>query len=71
LEPKCDVNRVFVNVVPGSEEQLRKLIGRWGMEFPRSWCVGLPRESVIERELNEFVKNEWEQGDKQSLDGDT
>jgi hypothetical protein len=56
-EPKRDFGHIFVNVVPGSEEQLRKLMGRWGMEFPRSWCVGLPGKSVIERELKEFVKN--------------
>uniref|UniRef100_A0A8H7NEN3 Uncharacterized protein n=1 Tax=Bionectria ochroleuca TaxID=29856 RepID=A0A8H7NEN3_BIOOC len=32
--------RVFVNVVPGTEQELRLLIGKWGMEFPREWWVG-------------------------------
>ena len=41
-EPKCDVDRVFVNVVPGTEEDLRKLMKRFGMGFPRSWSLGLP-----------------------------
>ncbi|KAK4143427.1 uncharacterized protein C8A04DRAFT_12352 [Dichotomopilus funicola] len=35
-------DRVFVNVVPGTEEELRGLMGRWGMEFPRSWSLGVP-----------------------------
>lgn len=48
-EPRCSVGkgeeayeqgRVFVNVVPGTEKQLRGLMSRWGMEFPRAWCVG-------------------------------
>lgn len=34
--------RIFVNVVPGTEEELRRLMGRWGMEFPRQWWVGSP-----------------------------
>ncbi|CAG7555221.1 unnamed protein product [Fusarium equiseti] len=29
--------RVFVNVVPGTEAELKELMGRWGMEFPRQW----------------------------------
>ena len=32
--------RIFVNVVPGTQEELRRLAGRWGMEFPRQWWVG-------------------------------
>ena len=59
-EPKCDVDRVFVNVVPGSEEQLRGLMSRWGMEWPRSWCVGLPGDIVVDEEMEEFVKEEKE-----------
>ncbi|KAF2801535.1 uncharacterized protein BDZ99DRAFT_344567, partial [Mytilinidion resinicola] len=44
-EPNCSSNegaqgRVFVNVVPGTEEQLKGLMGKWGMAFPRAWCVG-------------------------------
>ncbi|KAF3914759.1 hypothetical protein ABW20_dc0100373 [Dactylellina cionopaga] len=35
--------RVFVNVVPGKEEELREVMVRWGMEeFPRAWCLGVP-----------------------------
>ncbi|KAH6615869.1 hypothetical protein B0J18DRAFT_459814 [Chaetomium sp. MPI-SDFR-AT-0129] len=45
MDGKGDGNggdRVFVNVVPGTEEELRGLMGRWGMEFPRSWSLGVP-----------------------------
>ncbi|KAH7067941.1 hypothetical protein FB567DRAFT_508959 [Paraphoma chrysanthemicola] len=38
-EPKCDVDRIFVNVVPGTEGELRGLLGKWGMGWPRAWCV--------------------------------
>lgn len=39
-EPKCTGDRVFVNVVPGTEEEVRGLMGRWGMgEWPRGWSV--------------------------------
>ncbi|KAH6623295.1 hypothetical protein F5144DRAFT_357491 [Chaetomium tenue] len=41
-EPRIDCDRVFVNVVPGTEEELRGLMGRWGMGFPRSWSLGVP-----------------------------
>ena len=41
-EPPCGVDRVFVNVVPGTEEGLRTLMGRYGMEFPRAWSLGVP-----------------------------
>ncbi|PGH12665.1 hypothetical protein AJ79_04165 [Helicocarpus griseus UAMH5409] len=41
-EPPCHGDRIFVNVVPGREEELRELMRRWGMEFPRAWCLGLP-----------------------------
>jgi hypothetical protein len=62
-EPKCDVDRIFVNVVPGSEEQLRRLMERWGMEFPRAWCVGLPGSVVLDEEVRAFVKAEDEEQD--------
>ncbi|KAK7423692.1 hypothetical protein QQX98_000882 [Neonectria punicea] len=29
--------RIFINVVPGTEEELRGMMGKWGMEFPRQW----------------------------------
>ncbi|KAF4962940.1 hypothetical protein FSARC_9013 [Fusarium sarcochroum] len=32
--------RVFINVVPGTEEELKNLTSKWGMEFPRQWWVG-------------------------------
>lgn len=41
-EPPCDQDRIFVNVVPGSEDELRGLMARWGMEFPRAWSFGVP-----------------------------
>lgn len=41
-EPQCDEDRIFVNVVPGEEGELRDLMGRWGMEFPRAWSFGVP-----------------------------
>ncbi|KND88874.1 hypothetical protein TOPH_06499 [Tolypocladium ophioglossoides CBS 100239] len=42
-EPSMSGNqhgRIFVNVVPGTKEELRRLMERWGMEFPRQWWVG-------------------------------
>ncbi|KAF2871158.1 hypothetical protein BDV95DRAFT_668524 [Massariosphaeria phaeospora] len=41
-EPACPTDRIFVNVVPGSEDELRALMARWGLGFPRSWCFGVP-----------------------------
>lgn len=41
-EPRSHGDRIFVNVVPGDERDLRCLMAKWGMEFPRAWCVGLP-----------------------------
>ncbi|EPS37945.1 hypothetical protein H072_8387 [Dactylellina haptotyla CBS 200.50] len=42
-EPKMQCERVFVNIVPGKEEELREVMSRWGMEeFPRAWCLGIP-----------------------------
>ena len=40
-EPVASGDRIFVNVVPGSDEELMRLMRRWGMVFPRAWCVGL------------------------------
>lgn len=48
----CMINsrgRVFVNIVPGRREELRTLVSRWGMSFPRSWWVS----PSIPRPLNE------------------
>jgi len=36
-----DGDRLFVHVVPGREEELRRLVEGWGMEFPKDWCVGV------------------------------
>ena len=41
-EPPIPGDRVFVNVVPGCELELRKLMATWGMSFPRSWSLGVP-----------------------------
>ncbi|KAJ6109996.1 hypothetical protein N7486_002231 [Penicillium sp. IBT 16267x] len=41
-EPMSNGDRIFVNVVPGSEADLKSLMAKWGMEYPRAWCVGLP-----------------------------
>lgn len=41
-EPPCTEDRIFINVVPGTEDELRGLMRRWGMEFPRAWCLGVP-----------------------------
>ena len=43
-EPRCDGHRVFVNVVPGTERELRALMGRFGMGFPRAWSLGVGLE---------------------------
>lgn len=54
-EPKCDVDRIFVNVVPGLEADLRDMMGRWGMEFPRSWCFGVPFKGVENPQADDAV----------------
>ena len=36
-EPKMDCDRIFVNVVPGTEDELKALASKWGVEYPRSW----------------------------------
>lgn len=41
-EPRSHGDRIFVNLVPGHEADLRALMAKWGMEYPRAWCVGLP-----------------------------
>ncbi|KAI0408014.1 hypothetical protein F4802DRAFT_497421 [Xylaria palmicola] len=32
-------DRIFVNVVPGKEDELKDLMTKWGMSFPRSWWI--------------------------------
>lgn len=41
-EPESHGDRIFVNVVPGNEMELRQVTRRWGMHFPRSWSIGVP-----------------------------
>lgn len=41
-EPVLHEDRIFINLVPGTEDDLKRLMGKWGMEYPRAWCVGLP-----------------------------
>ncbi|KAF4999908.1 hypothetical protein FGRMN_2146 [Fusarium graminum] len=37
----CEASgRIFVNVIPGTEDELETLMVKWGMEFPRQWWVG-------------------------------
>ncbi|KAJ5552639.1 hypothetical protein N7494_002017 [Penicillium frequentans] len=47
-EPMSNGNRIFVNVVPGNEADLKSLMAKWGMEYPRAWCVGLPFQTTGE-----------------------
>ncbi|OAL43371.1 hypothetical protein IQ07DRAFT_470722, partial [Pyrenochaeta sp. DS3sAY3a] len=49
-EPKCGTDRVFVNVVPGTQEEMRELVGKWGMGYPRAWCFGVPVGFVMSDE---------------------
>ncbi|KAI0911722.1 hypothetical protein F4824DRAFT_497207 [Ustulina deusta] len=32
-------DRIFVNVVPGKKDELKNLMSKWGMSFPRSWWI--------------------------------
>ncbi|KAI1802355.1 hypothetical protein F4811DRAFT_405511 [Daldinia bambusicola] len=32
-------DRIFVNVVPGKEDELSSLLAKWGMSCPRSWFI--------------------------------
>jgi hypothetical protein len=42
-EPPQGYDRVFVNIVPGTDVELRELMSKWGMTtFPRSWSIGMP-----------------------------
>ena len=38
-EPESHGDRVFVNVVPGTEAEMKNLASMWGMEFPRAWSL--------------------------------
>jgi hypothetical protein len=54
-EPRCDTDRIFINVIPGTEQDLRSLMERWGMEFPRAWCFGMPVGFVESDEACTFL----------------
>ncbi|KAK2763090.1 hypothetical protein FQN54_009724 [Arachnomyces sp. PD_36] len=41
-EPESHGDRIFVNLVPGKEGELIGLTEKWGLEYPRAWCVGVP-----------------------------
>jgi hypothetical protein len=41
-EPPQNCDRVFINIVPGTEAELSDLMAKWGMEFPRAWSFGVP-----------------------------
>lgn len=41
-EPESHGDRIFVNIVPGKETELESLTRKWGLEYPRAWCMGLP-----------------------------
>ena len=41
-EPESHEDRIFVNIIPGKERELMALTGKWGLEYPRAWCVGVP-----------------------------
>ncbi|KAF2024118.1 hypothetical protein EK21DRAFT_104880 [Setomelanomma holmii] len=40
-EPAHDTDRIFVNIVPGTERELRGLGAKWGMAWPRAWMLGV------------------------------
>jgi hypothetical protein len=53
-EPRCDTDRIFINVIPGTEENLRSLMAKWGIGFPRAWCFGSPVGFVQSDEAETF-----------------
>ncbi|KAI1426343.1 hypothetical protein F5Y12DRAFT_292774 [Xylaria sp. FL1777] len=42
-------DRIFVNVVPGRKDELKNLMNKWGMRFPRSWWIapGVSRSPAV------------------------
>ncbi|KAI1825421.1 hypothetical protein F4861DRAFT_199540 [Xylaria intraflava] len=32
-------DRIFINVVPGRKDELKNLMTKWGMSFPRAWWI--------------------------------
>ncbi|KAF2629224.1 hypothetical protein BU25DRAFT_389235 [Macroventuria anomochaeta] len=68
-EPPCGMDRLFVNIVPGTEDELRRLMCRYGMSFPRAWSLGLPSHPVSVDELRDGKYDvEIRQHDEQRTD---
>ncbi|KAF2437066.1 hypothetical protein EJ08DRAFT_11967 [Tothia fuscella] len=38
--PPIPCDRVFVNIIPGTEHELRTLTAKYGMGYPRDWIMG-------------------------------
>jgi hypothetical protein len=36
-------DRIFVNLIPGTKDEMKEMMGRWGMEFPRDWSLVHPQ----------------------------
>lgn len=49
-EPKCDTDRIFVNIIPGTDEDLKALTTRFGISYPRAWCIGNPIGFILSDE---------------------
>jgi hypothetical protein len=49
-EPPHPGDRVYVNIVPGTQAELSNLMGKWGMEFPRAWSFGVPLQFSMEKD---------------------
>ncbi|KAF2752751.1 hypothetical protein EJ05DRAFT_505723 [Pseudovirgaria hyperparasitica] len=41
-EPASHSDRIFVNCIPGTKKELTLVMKQWGMEYPRSWSIGVP-----------------------------
>ncbi|KAF3937319.1 hypothetical protein ABW19_dt0202632 [Dactylella cylindrospora] len=53
-EPPLKCDRIFINIVPGKEEELREIMTRWGMEFPRAWHLGVPFDFATTDDLSSY-----------------
>jgi hypothetical protein len=49
-EPVHSSDRIFVNIVPGTEAELSGVMAKWGMEFPRAWSFGIPFQFSSEKD---------------------
>lgn len=69
-EPPCHEDRIFVNVVPGTEEELKELMDRWGLGYPRAWSFGIPVSfdtNVTSPFSAETASNPMEEDEKSSF----